>query len=787
MFNRYTSSLIGAALVASGTAYAGTARIDSGGSGGNLGGVVYQADRIYTIANGSGAIDGTASTPPLLNNGQMIENTNSMPLFNSLREGVSEYRFDVPNGTYLLTLQFAELANNGPNLRKFSVLAEGVPLLTDFDIFTAWGRNYAVTYRYAVTVADGQLNVTFPATIGLSVISGISVDAITPDSRAPKMPANVAALGGYYRNIVTWPDSTEKDLAGYVVERASAPAGPYTILTSTPTPVSRWFDDAVTPFVASYYRVAAVDVFGNRSAFSPAVSAAPLDRTQSTLPVYQLTIPPDQYAILQADPNSDYVTATFIGDGITYAGIGVKYRGSSSLQDEKKSWKINFKKGNPFEGRDKLNQKASASNPPMLSECLSSTQLAGVSTIAGTCSLTHLEVNGEFMGVFSRIEEVDDDFFNARGINPNGQLLEAQNPPYANFSVQPDYTAWWDDHSDNDDGYPALATLIQTINNTPQASFASVISSIVNVDAYLDYCATLALTADWDHIGHNFYMYKSPDSPVWEVIPKDYDQAYSLPNVSLLNAVKTAPGQGLATYNVLTSRLISVPLFKQIYVNKIAELLAQQYTPAIMNPRIDTMHAAIASDGDRDVYKRFREDNTAFDASVPTLQDFVTQRIAYIDANLAGITPGVAQPVLINEIEPDNRTGIVDGAGAHSAWLELYNPGTAAYDLTGHTLTNDPSQPTMWKFPARTTVPAGGYLLVWLDNQPASGELHASFTVNPKGQAIALYGPAPRGTPLMDTIAWRVIAPDVSYGRKVSGSALWSAHATPTPLGANTQ
>jgi len=777
--------LVGAALLCAASAFAGTAKFDSGGSGGRFGDI-YKADRLYSTQNGSGAIGGTAVTPSLVSNGQAIENSAYTSLFNSLREGVEEYRFDVPNGTYLLTLEFVEMLQNGPNLRRFSVLAEGVPLLSDFDIYALYGRNYAVTYQFAVTVSDGQLNVTFPASVGQSTISGISVDTLRADGRAPKAPTQVAALGGYYRNIVSWPDQTEPDLAGYLVSRATAAAGPYTLLTPKPIPVSRYFDDAVTPFAASYYKVAAVDVFGNQSAFSAVVGAAPRDRTQSTLPVFQLTIPPDQYAILQANPDSDYVTASFTGGAITFADIGVKYRGATSLLNEKKSWKINFKKNTPFEGRDKLNQKAAGLDSGLLAECMSSAQVSVVSTLVGSCRLTHLEVNGEFVGVFSRIEEIDDDFFNARGINPKGQLLEAQGPSNANFRILDDYSIAWDDHSDNEDGYPALSELVQTVNNTSDADFPSVVSSIVNVDAYLDYFAAMMVDGDWDHVGHNYYMYRSPDSPVWEVIPKDYDQAFSVSALSLLYGVKTTPNQALVTYNVLTSRILNVPLFRQRYVDKMGELLTSQFTQSILNSRINDLHNAIADDAHRDVYKRWREDNAAFDQSPAALQSFVSQRIAYINANLASVSPNLPRTPLLNELVADNRTGIVTTAGAHSPWLELHNPTAQAYNLTGHYLTNNPAQPTLWKFPDGVAIPAGGYLLVWLDNLPAAGELHASFALNPKGQAIALYAPGAGGTTsLLDTIAYRALAPDVSYGRRTSGSALWAPQVTPTPLGAN--
>lgn len=767
-------------LVAS--ALAGTARIDAGGKGG-LYGAVYEADRVYSTDNGSGAIGGTPATPWLVYNGQVIENSPYGGLVNSVREGVQEYRFDVPNGNYLLTLQFIELFVNGPNLRRFSVVAEGKALLSDLDLYARFGRNYAVTYQFAVTVADGQLNVTFPASVGQSTIAAISVQNLTPPNRVPRRPTGLEVRGGFYRNIIAWADSNEPLLAGWEVSRSSSPAGPFTVITPSPVPASRWFDDNVTPFVAQYYRVAAVDVMGNRGPTTAALAAAPVDRTQAALPVYRISITPANYAILQANPQSDYVPADFIAGNTTYAGIGVKFRGTTSLNNHKKSWKVNFKKGAPFEGRDKLNLKALGLDNSLLTECLSAAQQLQGTTLTPGCDAVYLEVNGEYMGVFSRIEEVDDDFFSLRGITPKGQLLEAQTTPYANLMPLDDWSTGWDDHSANHDGYPALAALVQLLNDTPDSGIAAAVAGAVNVDATLDYLAALQVNGDWDHVPHNYYLYKAPDTLLWELVPKDFDQAFNLVNLSLLQGVKTQPRQGAPTINMLTSRLLNVPLYRQWYVNKLRELRARSFTPELLAARITSLHTALAAEAQRDVNKRFREDNVTFDGSPTTLQSFVTDRIAYLDANLPALDPGIAQPLLINELVVDNRSGIVTAEGLHSPWVELYNPGSQPYSLAGHGLSNDASQPLAWTFPAGTTVPASGYLLVWLDGRSVPGELHTSFTVSPRGQSLTLSSPSGA---MLDMIGWRAQPPDTAWGRRLSGAASWARQARPTPLAANT-
>lgn len=759
-------------------AWAGTARFDSGGSGGRYD-ANYLPDREYTSANGSGAVGGTTVAPDLLDNGQLIENSPYTSLLRTTREGMSEYRFDLPAGDYLLTLQFCELVYNGPGLRRFSVVAEGRTLLQDLDLYARWGRNYAVSYRFAVTVTDGQLNVAFPASIGAATVSAISVQSARSDRRAPAVPQAVTALGGYQRNILAWPDQTEADLAGYIVQRAASPSGPFTVLTPTPVPASRYFDDTLAPFTAGYYQVAAQDVWGNRSAFSPVVSAAPLDATQTTLPAYRLTIAPDQYAILQADTSADYVKADFATATALYPQIGVRYRGSTSRNNQKKSWKVNFKSSLPFEGQDKLNLKSMSTDRTLLTECLSAAQLATVNALLANCSFAHLDVNGEFMGVFARLEEIEAPFFNARGIDPAGQLLEANEPGLANFQPLPDYSVAWGDQSANDDGFPALAGLVQTINETPDASFAPVIASIVDVDAWLDFHAVTVLLGDWDHPSHNYYVYRPTGTPLWTVIPKDFDQAFVQVDLAVLHGTKTTPRQPLSTYNVLTSRLMQVPLFRQWYADKLAALMASDFTSERLNPRIDAQHAQIAFDADRDVYKRDREDNAGFDASAQALKDWVVQRRAFVQQDLSTIAPGFKSPLVINRIVADNRSGAVNGAGLRSPWVELYNPGAQPYTLTGHTLTDDPSQPARWTFPAGTVVPASGRLRVWLDAATAAGEVHAPLAANPRSQAIALYAPGASGATMLDTIAWRALGPDQAWARRSDGAPLWQVQAAP--------
>ena len=66
--------------------------------------------------------------------------------------------------------------------------------------------------------------------------------------------------------------------------------------------------------------------------------------------------------------------------------------------------------------------------------------------------------------------------------------------------------------------------------------------------------------------------------------------------------------------------------------------------------------------------------------------------------------------IVINEILASNDNGLLDEDGDSSDWIELYNPGDNAVDLTGWVLFQ--GDENRWSFPA-VTIGAGEYLVVF--------------------------------------------------------------------------
>lgn len=142
-----------------------------------------------------------------------------------------------------------------------------------------------------------------------------------------------------------------------------------------------------------------------------------------------------------------------------------------------------------------------------------------------------------------------------------------------------------------------------------------------------------------------------------------------------------------------------------------------------------------------------------------------------------------AQPLVINELVTSNGRGLEDEDGDRPDWIELYNPGVAAINLSGYGLSDDPRAPFKWRFPLRV-LPARGFLLVFASgkNRTNGVQLHANFRLSASGESVRLT----RGDGhVNDAVTVPALPQDIAYGRQPDGGAEWYFLASPTPGAAN--
>ncbi len=147
-----------------------------------------------------------------------------------------------------------------------------------------------------------------------------------------------------------------------------------------------------------------------------------------------------------------------------------------------------------------------------------------------------------------------------------------------------------------------------------------------------------------------------------------------------------------------------------------------------------------------------------------------------------GTTPTT---LFINELMASNSTTILDPQGDADDWIELKNTGTTTIDLGGMYLSDKTTNPLKWQFPAGTTIAAGGYLLVWADDDDGdSPGLHTNFKLSAGGESVVLSDIDARDNAVIDSVDFPAQTTDVSYGRSPEGSGAFQALATASPGGA---
>jgi hypothetical protein len=124
-------------------------------------------------------------------------------------------------------------------------------------------------------------------------------------------------------------------------------------------------------------------------------------------------------------------------------------------------------------------------------------------------------------------------------------------------------------------------------------------------------------------------------------------------------------------------------------------------------------------------------------------------------------------PIVINEVMASNATIVMDNAGEYDDWIELYNNGTSAVDLSGFYITDNPLNLAKWEMPAGTIIQPGDYLIIWADEDSSQGPFHANFKLSGIGEAIYLLDTS---LALVDSVSWGQQTLDRGYARVPNGT-----------------
>ncbi|HTM23025.1 MAG TPA: CotH kinase family protein [Kofleriaceae bacterium] len=146
------------------------------------------------------------------------------------------------------------------------------------------------------------------------------------------------------------------------------------------------------------------------------------------------------------------------------------------------------------------------------------------------------------------------------------------------------------------------------------------------------------------------------------------------------------------------------------------------------------------------------------------------------------VPPEIDGRLTINELMAANALTLLDETGAAGDWIELYNPTTTDVPLHGYCVSDDLAHPRAHELADGPVVPAGGYLILWLDGEPARGPTHVDVKLARDGGDLSLA--RPDGSPI-DRIHYDAQETDVSAAREPDGSDHFAIEWLVSPGAAN--
>ena len=146
--------------------------------------------------------------------------------------------------------------------------------------------------------------------------------------------------------------------------------------------------------------------------------------------------------------------------------------------------------------------------------------------------------------------------------------------------------------------------------------------------------------------------------------------------------------------------------------------------------------------------------------------------------------------VVINEYSCSNLNSYLDAFNQYEDWIELYNAGGTAVNLSGYWLSDDPNDIQKYAIPAGVTINPGARRMVFCSDRGVlqGTQIHTSFKLKQTyGEKFIFADPAGA---ILDSTSLYLTYVGHSRGRTTDGAATWSLFTAPTPnavnAGANT-
>lgn len=354
------------------------------------------------------------------------------------------------------------------------------------------------------------------------------------------------------------------------------------------------------------------------------------------LPLVELRVKSEDEAVL----NSTTWEKTPVSADVRIEGqesrADLKYAGKSSLDDFKKNFEIRFRGDDNYKGRSEIRLSSQAVDPSGLRSLIGFWAYRQAGVPASAIEPVALYLNSRYRGLYFHIENVDQQFFSARGIN-RGTIFKAilGNADFGERTLKAPDSAF--DFPMEKESYAVIVRLCELVLAAGSTSEKiEQLARIVDVRALLDYLAVSVAIKHFDGFSNNYYLYLDNVLGRFRVIPWDLDRILEKDSVEFL------PGSSVYGDNHLILLLLQAPEHKKYYLETLQALLRGALAPASVSARITEFKEGLraAWEQDRVLTARGRSLDGEADEVLSNYQTWYQLVSADVEAELAKLSQG---------------------------------------------------------------------------------------------------------------------------------------------------
>jgi hypothetical protein len=340
---------------------------------------------------------------------------------------------------------------------------------------------------------------------------------------------------------------------------------------------------------------------------------------------------PDWFATLEQDyqlNSSDPTTYPEIyreckvsWDGVLLNNCGIREKGNASNSftqfGKKKPFKIAFDAfaNQTLDGIKKINLNNFTNDPSLMHDVVSFKLFRDAGLVASRTSYAKLIVNGEYIGLYAIIENVDKTFlkYHYGSANNNGNLYKTDRGASVFLDwLGTDKSAYKDKGlklttNESADDWDKMIAFIYFLNNNHDADFKQQLEKKFDVHGYLKILAIEKCIRSWDSYwggGNNFYLYEHPDGK-YRWIPWDMNETFQ--DLKMLSGTSILTGYLVPANKFdarpLLKRIFEFPEYKTEYLNYVCSLVNSNYTLNHLGEYILYRHNLIDFDYKSDSYR----------------------------------------------------------------------------------------------------------------------------------------------------------------------------------------